>query len=363
MQPTFPSPSPPLTPLRFLPALVAGALASVPHGLLKLSGLGANPSITQSLTIVMSLFAVLHFALVIHTFWIFRHWTPQPIPQSLMPWATLAMSINILTGSMTHLFPVLHQIQHIWLPIWTFFWIFVFWRGIRQSILVIGNAFSSPQNAQQMGFSWMFPVLSMGLIASSGAGLAMQAPSAWLAHIPGLGAVIAAVWGIFLLVTMMPSIIRNQLQAATLPQASMAYSQFNLVPSIGLFGIAFFRWSHYAETWLGWDMASLRNLSVMGSWGFALIYIPFMLFLFRSMLQHDWKHKIFIGNQYALACPLISGSILTAILGHISTAWIGWSWLALSLFSGSLVLFIMIFFRQMRCLVGISHTPGCEAVR
>ena len=202
----------------------------------------------------------------------------------------------------------------------------------------------------KLGFVWLFPSLALGLVATSGSFLAGMAPLSWEAHITGFGSAIAALSGLFVMAVMVPTVVRNQLRAQALPTQGGSYSILNMIPSVALYGIAFFHWSAYAEHWLGWNMKSVAGLIMLVTWAFASGYMIFGFRLLYKTVKADLIQKNYVGNQWALSCVPIAWSVLTSLLQIAlfpSSVWTVLSGVAIAV---TVPVFVLLVLRMTHCV-------------
>lgn len=354
-------------PLRFLAAMATGGLASAPY-LLKLSADLQGSLATAALT-VSAFFIVVHFALTGGFFvqgfsWLtgnglttFRKdWTRSP--QILMPLGSLAMSINVFVGPLRELLPGIDQWSFIWQPILTIFWGALAMLALIWIADILSGLYSESIEITKLGFVWLFPSLTLGLMAVSGSFLASTVTLSWEAHVTGLGSAIMALFGFFLIGIMLPTIVRNQFRAPGLPALGGAYSMLNMVPTVTLYGIAFAHWSGYAQQWFHWSMQVFSGLAVLAAWSFATGYAIFGVRLLFKTIKADILKKQYVGNQWALSCVPIAWSVLTSLLQENLFPSGVMTVMASSAIVITLPVFVLLVFRMARCVGWLPNASG-----
>lgn len=313
----------PFQPIRFLAAMATGGLATAPfligrsfEGTSVWGHIAAGTSLT---------FSLVHYALVVAMFvqgyrWLtgpglakFRSdWTKSP--QILMPLGALAMAINVWVGPVRGLVPVIEHWEAVWQPVLVVGWTALAATALLWTFDLVAQLYREEVDTTRIGFVWLFPSLALGLVAVSGAALTESAKAGWAAHLPGLGSAIVALMGLFLLFILLPLVVRNQFGAKGLPAQGGSYSIMNLVPTMALYGIAFFHWAPYSKHWLGLDVSVASRFAILFTWAFATGYALFGVRLLSRTIGSDFQAKVYVGNQWALSCVPVAWSVLVSLL-------------------------------------------------
>ncbi len=346
-------------PIRFLSAMATGGLASAPWFLKTASDAHGIPATV--LTTVSVFFILVHYGLTAGLLIQGRKWFTGPgqatlrknwmrSPQILMPLGSLAMSINVFLGPLHSVVPGFDTWSFLWMPVLAVFWAFLAATSLFRIADLVAVLYSQSIEITRLGFVWLFPSLTLGLVAASGSFIASMADIGWVAHIAGIGSAITALFGLFLISILLPTIVRNQLASPALPPLGGAYSMLNMVPTVVLYGIAFAHWSQYAERWFSWSMHVPAGLAVLVSWAFVTGYALFGLRLLFTTIRSDLTKGNYVGNQWALSCVPIAWTVMTLLLQHSlfpSRVWIG---LATVAFVATLPVFVLLVIRMARCI-------------
>jgi|GEM_PF-3785851 len=349
----------PFQPIRFLAAMATGGLASAPYLFRETAAL--HGSLAAWATWASVLFIAVHYALTIGFFVQGRKWLMGPglktfredwtkSPQILMPLGALAMSINVWVGPVRGIFPIVDSAMAIWAPLLTIAWIMIAVVSLWTVTGLLTQVYAGAIEITKLGFVWLFPSLALGLVATSGSFLAGMAPLSWEAHVTGLGSAVAALAGLFVMAVMVPTVVRNQLRAQALPPQGGSYSILNMIPTVALYGIAFFHWSAYAEHWLGWNMKSAAGMVMLVTWAFATGYMVFGFRLLYKTIKTDLMQKNYVGNQWALSCVPIAWSVLTSLLQIALFPSMGWTVLAGVAIIATAPVFILLVLRMTHCV-------------
>lgn len=349
----------PFQPIRFLAAMATGGLASAPY--LWKEATSIQGSIAVWATWTSLFFIAVHYALTIGFFVQGRKWLMGPSqkafredwrksPQILMPLGALAMSINVWVGPVRGLFPVIDHGIAYWAPLLTIGWIVIALTSLWTVAGLLTQVYAGSIEITKLGFVWLFPSLALGLVATSGSFLAGASPVSWEAHVTGLGSAVAALSGLFVMAAMVPTVVRNQLRAQSLPPQGGSYSILNMIPTVALYGIAFFHWSQYAEHWLGWQMKAAAGLIMLVTWAFATGYMIFGFRLLYKTIKMDLVQKNYVGNQWALSCVPIAWSVLTSLLQVALFPAVTWTVLSGIAIVATAPVFILLVLRMTHCV-------------
>jgi hypothetical protein len=321
---------------------------------------GGAGVLTFVLQAIMILFATLHFVLMgFFTIklvqWLqqggHRSLLKQPLanPVLLTPMLAASMSFNVFIGVIRFFVPVLQDnFQALMLPallLWGVLWALTLW----VSVHLLKTTFIGEFDVHNVHFGWMLYPFTLAMVSVTGTGIAAMAANANVAGIAAFLSLISFTAALFLFGIKLFAIFQGHYTGKGLPARQFLPSLLSVVPILSLFGISFYRYSHYLHNQLGMHAESFGAIMVILFWAFQAWYLFFGIIFLKHYLANDFLKKEYYVSQWALVCPFVGFAVLGAfasnVMGGVTIA----STMAVSSLLVAVGVYTLVFSRMLAC--------------
>jgi tellurite resistance protein TehA-like permease len=328
------------SPLSFLAAVGAGGISVIPFaflnytlehpkGLIKISDISSsnydllNKLLFFSLESVMILFSIIHFVFLFYLIYElvlfiksdeFDSFMNNPLKNFaiLTPFIALVMSMNVIIGPVRFFIPLISDnLQSFMLPA-LIFWLGIFLSFFVFEMKVIKSNFASPIDLKKIGFGWLIDVFALSMIAVTGSGIAALSTSSSIASVAAFFSLMAALMALFFLFIKIVLVFQRHYSDTSLPEKQFLPGFLNVVPTITLLSITFFRLAHYFSHHSGLDAGWFYTIVITSGFAFETWYLVFGLYLLVHYFKNYHFEKDHFASQWALVCPFVAYAVISA---------------------------------------------------
>jgi len=374
------------SPLMFLAALGAGGLSvaffafinyTLPHGK-GLIDFAQTHSLTTGFTlgvysvmeIGMIIFALIHFALTLMLLprlfaWLktkkYQEFLNNPLTNAgiLVPFISLAMSMNVLLASVRYFIPSLYgNLQSLMLPglvVWIALWVFT----MRMVMKLLKISFSKGFEVGKVHFGWLLYPFTLGMVSVTGAGIAAMSKNPEIAHLAFFMLLISGTMGLFLLLIKSGIIFKNQFASKNLPEKHFLPSVLMVVPNVTLYAIIAFRVGHYLHNNFHIELGVYYMIVMVMALAFEVWYLVFGLSLLRGYFKTSFKNEFHV-SQWGLICPFVALAVLGSFVYNLFWPNLVMFWFLIGVIAFTAVLFLKLLRRSYNCASLQAKNLSCE---
>jgi hypothetical protein len=365
------------TPLLFLASLGAGGLAvsgfaflnyTVEHGagLVYITQIfNLNSTFFELIKyrfaeLVMIVFTIVHLFLTAYLLKFYIPWLKteeykqirnNPLKNSALvaPIISFAMTMNVLLSVVRYFIPSLAlNLQIFMLPgflVWLLLWLVL----MKVEISLLKISFTQNFDVSKINFGWLLHPFALGMVTVTGMGIAAMAKDYTLASSAALLSLISGTMGLFLLTVKLVSLFKSHITAPGLPEKQFLPSFLIVVPNITLYAIAFFRFGHYMEKQLHFEMGYYFVFLMILAFAFEIWYLAFGIALLKDYFKNEMKNKFHI-TQWGLVCPFVAFAVLSTFVHNLFMPLIYFNLIILITILATSILFFYLLFRHIKCL-------------
>lgn len=374
------------TPLVFLASLGAGGLAiagfaflnyTVDHGqglvyitqILNLEATALEFIFYKIAESIMIIFTIIHFILTVY---LFRHYIPwlkteeykdvkkNPLKNSSLvtPFISVAMTLNVFLAVVRYFIPeAALNLQYFMLPgflVWFLIWILL----LKTEISLLKISFASNFDVSKINFGWLLHPFALGMITVTGMGIAALAQNYLLASTAAMLSLISGTMGLFLFTVKLISLFKSHINAPGLPEKQFLPSFLIVVPNVTLYAISFFRFGHFLEHQLHFEMGAYFFIVMVVSFAFEVWYLIFGITLLKDYLKREIRQEFNVA-QWGFICPFVAFSVLSTFVYKLFIPSIYFSAFILLVMLFTSVLYFYLLNRHVKCLKNKEMKFGC----
>jgi len=376
-------------PLLFLMALGAGGISVIPFaifqymtehgaGLVTLSQLGhgslslINEILFRFLEVAMAVFAIIHIVLMVGLFKKFNKWRKtgaykemlkDPLKNTalLAPFVAISMTLNVFIGPIRFFIQSFaDNLQLVMFPalvVWGIIWIAL----MKFDIKLLKIAFEADFDVGKISFGWLLHPFALSMLTVTGTGIAALAKNASIAHTAAFMSMVSGTMAAFLLTVKVISIFKSHYAAKGLPEKQFLPSFLMVIPNVTLLAISAFRIGHYLEHNFAMHMGPYFLLVMILAFAFETWYLLFGLSLLKDYFTKYFFRKEFYVSQWGLVCPMVAYAVLGSFVYAVFVPSLLFSITVLGTTLVAILLFTILFIRQMRCS-GILSKNGVDCL-
>lgn len=378
------------SPLAFLSALGAGGISVIPFaffqythphpkGLIRFSDIDHDrlsalvKVLFFSLEGVMLVFALLHVFLTVVLLKklfvflktdAFGELMGDPLRNAaiLAPFISLAMTMNVVIGPVRFFVPAISENLQTIMPYALAVWMVLYFFLMKMEIKLLKISFVKGFDVSKINFGWLLHPFALGMLTVTGTGIAAMAKDPAVAHLAFFLSLISLSMGMFLLLVKTISIFKSHFAAEGLPEKQFLPSFLIVVPNVTLYAISLFRIGHYLELHQGMHLGPYFLLVTTGAFAFEVWYLAFGLALLKDYFKNHYSKGEFMLSQWGLVCPFVAFAVLGSFVyaTFLPSLWFSSAVIVATVVS--VVIFVDLFFRHMRCCAGFfgSGSTKCE---
>ncbi|MCK4918726.1 MAG: hypothetical protein KAS02_03000 [Candidatus Pacebacteria bacterium] len=365
------------TPLMFLISLGAGGIAisgfsflnyTAEHGkglvyisqILSINSMFLEVLFYRLAEIIMGVFALIHVYLTIYLLKIYIPWLksaeykiikndPLKNASLVTPFISLAMTMNVFLGVIRYFIPIAAQNLQMFMFSGFIIW-FILWLALMKTeISLLKISFSKNFDISQINFGWLLHPFALGMVTVTGMGIAALAQDYILASTAMFLSLISGTMGLFLLTVKLITLFKSHITAPGLPKKQFLPSFLIVIPNITLYAISFFRFGHYLETKMHFEMGSYFIIVMLLSFTFEIWYLSFGIALLRDYLKKEMREEFHI-SQWGFICPFVAFSVLAAFIHNLFIPSLYFSSFILLVILFTASLFFYLLNRHIKCV-------------
>ncbi|MCK5286036.1 MAG: hypothetical protein KAJ58_02305 [Candidatus Pacebacteria bacterium] len=310
--------------------------------------------------IIMVVFTLIHFYLTIYLLRIYIPWLKSeehkiiknnPLENSSLvtPFISLIMTMNVFLAVIRYFIPAAAENLQVFMFSGFIVWLLLWLALMKIEISLLKISFSKSFDISKINFGWLLHPFALSMLTVTGMGIAALAQDYVLASTAMFLSLISGTMGLFLLTVKLITLFKSHITAPGLPEKQFLPSFLIIVPNITLFAISFFRFGHYLENKMHFEMGSYFIIVILISFAFEIWYMAFGITLLKDYFKKEMREEFHI-SQWGFICPFVAFSVLATFVHNLFIPSIYFSILIILVMLFTSILFFYLLNRHLKCV-------------